>query len=144
MYASYVGMGEETVAMALTAIDPSTRLLVIDYLAVRESLRGRGYGTACLDDIRQWAQSTAHCRGIVIEVEAGETKMNADRILFWEKAGFLLTDYVHPYIWVPETYRAMYLNLSGDATEVYGASDGKRLFKAIVRYHEKAYRGGNG
>ncbi|RKP58079.1 GNAT family N-acetyltransferase [Cohnella endophytica] len=135
--------GMTTIAMALTAIDSSTRLLVIDYLAVREDKRGKGLGRACLADISVWAVTKAHCQGIVIEVEAEDTIENAERIKFWEKVGFRLTDYVHPYIWVPETYRAMYLNLEDSQAETYGANDGKLLFRAITRFHEKAYRGGD-
>ncbi|WP_244163249.1 GNAT family N-acetyltransferase [Paenibacillus pectinilyticus] len=105
-------------------------------MAVRKAQRGRGLGQACLRDISDWAEHTAGCRGIVIEVEAEQTKENADRIHFWEKAGFHLTAYVHTYIWVPETYQAMFLSFD-DTQE----NDGRKLFTYIMDYHEKAYRG---
>ncbi|MFC5471099.1 GNAT family N-acetyltransferase [Cohnella suwonensis] len=129
---------KEAVAMALTAFDASSGLLVIDYLAVSLAWRGNGIGQACVSDLREWASGIPNCRGLVIEAEAEETEENTGRVAFWRKAGFRLTDYVHSYIWVPETYRAMVAGLrEGDEP----ISDGKQLFKAITRYHEKAYRG---
>ncbi|MCR8635175.1 GNAT family N-acetyltransferase [Paenibacillus radicis (ex Xue et al. 2023)] len=130
--------GTDVVAMALTAINRNAKVLIIDYIAVRQNQRGKGLGRKCIEDIRAWAESTADCRGIVIEVEAEPTKENAERIRFWEKVGFHLTDYVHPYIWVPETYRAMYLSFNEDFAPL---DDGKTLFSYITDYHEKAYRG---
>jgi GNAT superfamily N-acetyltransferase len=128
--------GNDVAAMALTAINAG--VLIIDYIAVRRDKRGQGWGRACIQDIRDWAQNTAHCHGIVIEVEAEPTQENAERIQFWQQVGFRLTDYVHPYIWVPETYRAMYMNLDAKAPL---NDDGRVLFKYITDYHEKAYRG---
>ncbi|OAS16453.1 GNAT family N-acetyltransferase [Paenibacillus oryzisoli] len=129
-------IGDSVMAMALTALNAKVRMLIVDYIAVRIEQRGQGVGLACMRDIRNWAENEANCLGIVIEVEAEMSKENADRIRFWEKAGFQLTDYVHTYIWVPETYRAMYMSLS--IIEQY---DGERLFDYITEYHEKAYRG---
>jgi len=128
----------EVVAMALTAINQNAKVLIIDYIAVRHDRRGKGIGQICIKDIQEWAKTTADCRGIVIEVESEPTKENTERIHFWEKAGFRLTDYVHSYIWVPETYRAMYMSLDADSPM---RDDGKMLFKYITGYHEKAYRG---
>ena len=128
----------EVVAMALAAFNIRAKVLVIDYLAVRQSWRGKGVGRLCIENIREWALTTMpDCRGIVIEVEAEETRENAERIIFWEKVGFRLTEYIHSYIWVPETYRAMFLSF--DAA-VPMEDNGRTLFKAITEYHEKAYR----
>ncbi|MFD1956319.1 GNAT family N-acetyltransferase [Paenibacillus thailandensis] len=126
------------VAMAITAIDRSRNLLIIDYIAVSFERRGQGLGLACLNDIRAWARNSRGCKGIVIEVEAERTEENEKRIRFWQKAGFVLTDYVRSYIWVPETYKAMYLKL--DESRPVPPPDGKTLFKSIINYHEKAYR----
>ena len=80
---------DEIVAMALTALNLRARMLVIDYLAVRRTWRGQGVGRLCIENIRDWAlTSMPDTRGIVIEVEAEETKENAERVLFWEKVGF--------------------------------------------------------
>lgn len=130
--------GEETAAMALSGIDRSRNILVLDYIAVRKTSRGNGLGLACLDDIRRYAKEEAGCRAIVIEVEAEPSEENERRIRFWEKAGFTLTDYVKSYIWVPETYRAMFLSLDKDIQPV--PDDGKEWFKSILKYHEQAYR----
>lgn len=128
----------DAVAMALTGMDSKENMLVIDYIAVRRGDRGKGLGLACLQDLRRWAE-TRNCRGIVIEAEAELTKENAGRITFWEKAGYTLTDYVHTYIWVPETYRALYVSLDAD-NPIKPDDNGESIFQSILRYHEKAYR----
>lgn len=76
-------------------------------------------------------------RGIIVEVEAEETPENLGRIRFWEACGFRLTDYVHPYIWVPEPYRAMALSFPYREPLPL---DGRELFAGIIRFHERAYR----
>ncbi len=129
---------DEAAAMALTAFDDRASLLIVDYIAVRQSRQGQGIGRSCVLELRDWvAGEKPGCRGIVIEVEAEETEGNARRIRFWESAGFRLTEYVHVYVWVPETYRAMALGF--DAAQPL-TDDGRELFKAITRYHERAYR----
>ncbi|RTE07154.1 GNAT family N-acetyltransferase [Paenibacillus whitsoniae] len=128
----------DVVAMALSSVNKQAKVLVIDYIAVRQDHRGRGLGRRCIADIQAWASIEAGCKAIVIEVEAEETPVNRERIQFWQRVGFHLTAYVHPYIWVPETYRAMYLNLDEDELLT---DDGKKLFTYITNYHERAYRG---
>ncbi|WP_145023311.1 N-acetyltransferase [Paenibacillus sp. Y412MC10] len=130
--------GQAAAAMALTGTDAKENLLVIDYIAVRGSSRGSGVGLACLRDLREWAGSRGY-RGIVIEAEADPSEENAGRIVFWKKAGFTPTAYVHSYIWVPETYRAMYLSLDPEHP-VESHDGGEELFQSILRFHEKAYR----
>ncbi|TMV47598.1 GNAT family N-acetyltransferase [Paenibacillus mesophilus] len=127
----------EMVAMALTGIDKQAEALLIDYIAVKEEARGKGYGRTFLSHIRDWAETEAHCRGIIVEVEAEPSEANRRRIRFWERCGFRLTDYVHHYIWVPEPYRAMYLNFHADNPL---PGDGEALFRSITRFHRKAYR----
>ncbi|WP_136606710.1 GNAT family N-acetyltransferase [Paenibacillus dokdonensis] len=126
------------VAMALTGTDSKESLLVIDYIAVSRHERGKGLGLACLEDLKRWAKSR-NCRGIVIEAEADPSEENAKRIAFWKKAGYTATDYVHTYIWVPETYKAMYVSLDVDSP-IESDDNGKNVFESILRYHEKAYR----
>jgi GNAT superfamily N-acetyltransferase len=130
----------EVVAMALTGFDHELRACIIDYLAVREDMRSRGYGQKLIDYISEWSRVQTGCRGIIIEAEAESTDENIRRIRFWERCGFRLTDYVHHYIWVPEPYRAMALNL--DKATDFLPEDGQALFHAITRFHEQAYRGG--
>ncbi|WP_282942609.1 GNAT family N-acetyltransferase [Paenibacillus sp. RC67] len=125
------------VGMALTGIDQQAGALLIDYLAVSEDFRGRGYGRMLLDHIKQWTQTNTGCKGILVEVESEPTEENKQRIHFWETNGFHLTVYVHHYIWVPEPYQAMYLNFE-EANRL--PEDGKMLFRSITRFHEKAYR----
>jgi GNAT superfamily N-acetyltransferase len=126
---------DEVIAMALTALNKQASLLIIDYLAIREDLRSKGYGKLLINYIKKWAE-TVGCIGIIVEVESEPTLDNIRRIRFWEGCGFLLTEYVHHYIWVPETYRAMYLNLN----QVSGLPEnGKALFNYINDFHKKAY-----
>ncbi|WP_308639799.1 GNAT family N-acetyltransferase [Paenibacillus silvisoli] len=128
----------EIAAMALTSTDRHAQAVIIDHLAVSASRRERGIGLRCVEAIREWAETTEACRSIIIEAEADPTEENADRIRFWLKAGFLQTEYVHHYIWVPETYVAMYVPI---APAFQPSDNGKSLFKVITKYHEKAYRG---
>ncbi|MBO9606511.1 MAG: GNAT family N-acetyltransferase [Paenibacillaceae bacterium] len=130
-------VGTAVVGMALTGIDRQANALLIDYIAMREDVRGSGNGGRLLDRIKQWAQTEAGCKGIIVEVEAEETEENVRRIRFWERNGFHATEYIHHYIWVPEPYRAMYVNFD----ERDGLpDDGKALFRCITRFHEQAYR----
>ncbi|MFD0696664.1 GNAT family N-acetyltransferase [Paenibacillus sp. GCM10027628] len=133
-----IALGSEIIGMALTGIDQQAGALLIDYIAVRKDARGSGYGRLLLDRIKQWAHTVAGCKGIIVEVESDPTEENSKRIRFWETNGFHLTAYVHQYIWVPEPYRAMYLNFE-EANRL--PEDGKMLFRSITRFHEKAYRG---
>lgn len=127
----------EAVAMALSGIDVEQRALIIDYLTVRTSRRGEGLGRLFLKTILMHSLNSKSCDGIIVEVEAEETPENLQRIRFWESCGFQLTEYVHHYIWVPEPYRAMVLSFNPHSPLPV---DGKELFRAITRFHEKAYR----
>ena len=129
---------EKAVAMAFTGKLESINALLIDYLAVREDIRGQGIGQRLMDYIKSWAAIEEKVGGLIIEVEAEITETNLNRIRFWEKAGFQLTDYVHQYIWVPEPYRAMCLKLR---PTVQLPKDGESLFHYITQFHKAAYRG---
>ncbi|QYR20242.1 GNAT family N-acetyltransferase [Paenibacillus sp. sptzw28] len=131
-----ISQGSEIVGMALTGIDHRAEALIIDYIAVRKDVRGTGHGRHLLDLIKQWAQTVAECKGIIVEVESEPTVENRQRIHFWETNGFHLTAYVHQYIWVPEPYQAMYLNFD-ERNRL--PEDGKILFRSITRFHQKAY-----
>jgi GNAT superfamily N-acetyltransferase len=128
--------GAETIAMALTGVNDQAHVVILDYIAIREDLRGNGYGGLFMDYIKKWAETTSACLAIVLEVEAEPTPDNIRRIHFWEKCGFRLTEYVHHYIWVPEPYDAMYLNFNQDN---YLTADGEKLFHYITQFHKKAY-----
>ena len=71
-------------------------------------------------------------------MEAEKSPENQARITFWKKCGFILTNYIHKYIWVPEPYQAMYLNLQSEAAI---AKSGKELFSYIVKIHKKSFQG---
>ncbi len=128
----------EAIAMALTGKLETLNALLIDYLAVREDRRKQGIGHMFTEYIKNWAGTAGHLDGIMIEVESEVTPTNLKRTHFWQQCGFTITDYVHTYVWVPEPYRAMYLNLHPQAKM---PQDGKTLFQHISQFHNKAYRG---
>jgi GNAT superfamily N-acetyltransferase len=124
-------------AMAITGLVAQGKLLLIDYLAVRGDRQGEGIGQAFLASIRNWAVSEHQVEGLLIEVEYGLAEEDASRVRFWQRCGFVLTEYIHKYIWVPERYQAMYLKLTPNADF---PTDGKKLFQYIGDYHSKAFR----
>lgn len=128
----------ELAAMAISGVIPAAGLLLIDYLAVRERLRDRGIGRQFVRHIADWARDERGLSGLLIEAEAEPGADNERRVRFWERCGFVLTDYVHRYKWVPETYRAMYLPFGNDVSE--RARDGGRaLFRHIEAFHKQAF-----
>ena len=124
------------VVMALTGKLESDRVMIIDYLAVSEKERGHGIGKYFIDYLQQRAVAQ-ECHKLIIETESEDTPENKGRIQFWESCGFLLTEYVHHYIWVPETYHAMYIPLVPDSREVTG----EELFESINTFHRLSFRG---
>jgi len=124
------------VVMSLTGKLVSDQVLIIDYLAVSEKERGHGLGKHFVDYLRQKAAAEGYQK-LIIEAESGETLDNRRRINFWQSCGFLLTEYVHHYIWVPETYRAMYLPLIADSRK----TTGEELFVYINTFHRLSFRG---
>ncbi|MCM3628652.1 GNAT family N-acetyltransferase [Paenibacillus glycanilyticus] len=125
-------------AMALSGLTGGGRILLIDYIAVSEHRRGEGIGSKLIKAITEWAGQEKRLDGLLIEVESERTPANERRIRFWERNGFTITDYEHPYIWVPEPYRAMYKQLNSEEGWL-GDRSGKRLFRYITAFHEKAY-----
>ncbi|WNS43851.1 GNAT family N-acetyltransferase [Paenibacillus sp. MMS20-IR301] len=131
----------QVIAMAVTGVvgQAEDKILIIDYLAVAKAQRGAGTGTWFLEQIRAWAVQEHEVRGIIIEAESGTSDTHKERIHFWERSGFVLTSYVHQYIWVPEPYQALLLPLDGPGNV---ADDGEALFRYINAFHSKAYRKG--
>ncbi|WP_434751027.1 GNAT family N-acetyltransferase [Paenibacillus amylolyticus] len=129
----------EVVAMAVTGLEgkDAYRILIIDYLAVEQKLRGSGIGAWMLRQLRAWALREHGIKGMLIEAESGTTEPHQLRIQFWQRNGFILTSYVHQYRMVPEPYQAMMLPLDG-STHV--PDDGKALFRYINAFHKVAYR----
>lgn len=124
--AGFVVVGAEAdrpVAVAIVGKLPDLDALLIDYVAVSAAERGRGYGREMIEHLAERA-GTLGCRGLVIEVEAERNEANDGRKKFWTSVGFRLTDYVHRYRWVPETYQAMYRELPQHATQNGAAQAG--------------------
>ncbi|MCL6604147.1 MAG: GNAT family N-acetyltransferase [Paenibacillus sp.] len=136
----HIGLQNDViVAMAVTGLSGAANapMLIIDYLAVNKEQRGQGFGRQFLNSICDWASNEHRVQGIIIEVEAGKSDEHTERILFWERCGFILTTYIHQYIWVPEPYQAMLLPLD---SSINVPDDGQSLFRYINSFHKKAYR----
>jgi len=132
-----VTVNGEVAAMAITGIVRKANVLLIDYVAVKTELRGQGIGYSFIDAIKDWAKTEMNLSGVIVEVEAEPTQENERRIRFWRRCGFVLTDYVHQYIWVPEPYRAMYAAFD---SEPDFPADGETLFRHISAFHRKSFR----
>lgn len=136
----HAGMiGDEAAAMAVTGFSGTQdRRLILDYMAIRRDLRGKGLGRLFFAQIRDWAVREHQAEAVIIEAEAEDTEENRRRLAFWEHCGFIATSYVHQYIWVPEPYRALALPLSSDFAIT---DDGQSLFRDITSFHRKSFRG---
>ncbi|MGN8772059.1 GNAT family N-acetyltransferase [Paenibacillus barengoltzii] len=130
----------EAVAMGVTGLSSKQghKRLILDYMAVRQDVRGQGFGTQFFADIRDLAMFEHHAEAIIIEAEADDTDTNRERLRFWIHCGFIATPYVHQYIWVPEPYRALYLPLNHQFTVT---DDGQSLFQDITSFHHRSFRG---
>jgi GNAT superfamily N-acetyltransferase len=130
----------QIVAMALTGKLEGPQALLIDYLAVHHKWQHQGIGMKMIRYIQDWSISKGQMKSLVIEVEAEETQETLARNHFWEKCGFTLTEYIHDYIWVPESYRAMFLKMVPDTNL---PEKGEELFKLIEKFHKASYQGGD-
>ncbi|NRD79526.1 GNAT family N-acetyltransferase [Bacillus sp. BRMEA1] len=128
----------EVISMAITGKLNGINALLIDYLAVRQEMRGKGLGQEMIQYIKEWCLSASHFNSLIIEVESDISSENLARVHFWGKCGFHLTEYIHHYIWVPEPYQAMYLKLRD---EVVVPETGEELFKYIGHFHKTSFRG---
>ncbi|MFB5269772.1 GNAT family N-acetyltransferase [Paenibacillus enshidis] len=108
-------------------------------MAVKEEYRGQGLGEWLVKALASWAASEHQLQELIIEVESERLPENDLRKRFWQKCGFRMTDYVHTYKWIPETYQAMYLPLIKDTSQT-AAKDGQALFKQITSFHHQSFR----
>jgi GNAT superfamily N-acetyltransferase len=127
----------QVIAMGLTGKLEGTKTLLIDYLAVLEDYRNKGFGQLFLNYLKEWALKNDRFDSILIEVESETSLENTKRIHFWEKCGFILTDYVHHYIWVPEPYQAMYFKLKSNSNL---PKNGEQLFEYISHFHKLSFQ----
>jgi GNAT superfamily N-acetyltransferase len=135
----HIGLKDrQVVAMAITGKLEGTYALIIDYLAVHHKWQHRGFGMKMMEFIKEWSITKGGVKSLVIEVESEDTPETRARNLFWEKGGFTLTEYIHHYKWVPESYRAMYIKMVPDTNL---PEQGEDLFKYIERFHKASYQG---
>jgi GNAT superfamily N-acetyltransferase len=136
-YLHLMVLEDRVIAMALTGKGKESNTPIIDYLTVDLGYQGQGNGHKLLDYIKTWYRSKRNIDSIIIEVESEQTPENQRRIRFWEKADFHLTEFVHQYKWVPETYQAMYCKLVPNAKVPI---KGEALFQYIIQFHKECYR----
>lgn len=122
-------------AMAVCGVLDKPKLLLLDYLTVRETVRGQGTGGAFVARLADWARSQG-LRGLLVEAEAEDTPENEARLRFWENCGFVRTDYIHQYIWVPEPYRALILCFESGGSR---PPEGQTLFRHISEFHRRSF-----
>jgi GNAT superfamily N-acetyltransferase len=133
----HIGMADNhVVAMALTGKLEGNPTLLIDYLAVHHKWQHRGIGMKMMKYIQSWAITEGHMKNLLIEVESADTPETLARNHFWEKCGFTLTEYIHHYVWVPESYRAMYLKMGPNSNL---PENGEELFRFIEKFHKASY-----
>jgi len=94
---------KKDVAYSFCAEGTGNGFVLISLLAVFKEFRGKGYGTAFLDELRHMYTSK---KGIIIEVEKPEEAKTADektvrekRIAFYQKSGFYLVKNIDYCIW---------------------------------------------
>lgn len=132
----HVGYNDsEVVGVALTGKLSSNRVMIIDYLAISGNKRGQGLGKQFVQYLRDRA-SAEGCHKLIVETEAAETEENKKRIHFWSSCKFLLTEYIHHYVWVLETYYAMYIPLITSSKKVTG----EELFVYFNTFHRLSFR----
>ncbi len=129
---------DRMIGMALTGPIKGKRILLIDYLAIRKSEQRKRMGQELFSLIKEWAQIRNCFDQLLLEAECENTHENQERIQFWQRCGFQLADeYIHHYIWVPEPYQAMVLNLRENRSL---PADGKTCFKYISSFHRESFQ----
>lgn len=116
-YGFYDRVGDGLRAYAYTMADNDTGMLLLDYFAVCEKLRGKGYGAEALALLKG---ACAEWNGMIFEVEDEETaetenvkKIRERRISFYQKNGVIMTD-IRSFAFGVD-YRIMVLPLGNEA-----------------------------
>lgn len=135
-------LDDQPCSMALTGLSADRRLLIVDYLAVSPSFRNRGVGKQTVAALADWARENRKVSGLLIEAEVDNSEEGRNRLRFWQQCGFESTEYVHGYIWIPEKYRAMLLDLQNEEErQTHPLSrNGQELFEHIETFHKSSFK----
>jgi GNAT superfamily N-acetyltransferase len=92
-YAMFAALDEKNAFVGLLAVWEFGEFVFMEHMAVKEQLRGKGFGT---EIIRTYL---SHCRkNVVHEVEPPDNEIRKRRVRFFERLGFRLNahDYIQP------------------------------------------------
>lgn len=131
-------------AYAFIMVDEDTDMLLLDYLAVCEEMRGTGCGTAVLKLLKQ---DYINWNGIIFEVEDDdstdleeEKQIRRRRIAFYEKNGVVMTNVKSSVFGVDYKLMVMALgsaapeeHLDDKITSVYKKMLPKKVFQLMFR-----------
>lgn len=126
-------------AYAFMMADTDTNMLLLDYFAVCEEFRGKGYGTAVLEKLKQ---DFTTWNGIIFEVEDDDTAESEEealirrgRIAFYEKSGVVMTKEKSHAFGVD--YKLMMMNLADRAAGEQAGDKITSVYKKMLP--EKAF-----
>ncbi len=119
-------------AYAFSVVDRERGYVLLDYLAVREDCRGKGYGSRCLEAMKEFYGNQ---KGLFLECEdpgsaedEAELKTRRRRIRFYENAGCRRTEVRARLFGV--SFEILYLPLAQQGADV--AEELKRIYKRML------------
>ncbi|NBH72904.1 GNAT family N-acetyltransferase [Clostridiaceae bacterium] len=119
-------------AYAFSVVDRERGYVLLDYLAVREGCRGKGYGSRCLQEMKRFYKNQ---KGLFLECEdpgsaedGAEIEMRRRRIRFYENAGCERTQVSARLFGV--SFEILYLPLAHRGADV--AEELKKLYQMML------------
>ena len=133
-YGFYRQEDDKLCAYAFMMADTDINMLLLDYFAVCEELRGKGYGAMAL---RMLKQDFTTWNGIIFEVEDDDTAESEEeahvrrgRIAFYEKSGVVMTtERSHAF---GVDYKLMVMNLADRAAEEHVGHKITSVYKKML------------
>jgi ribosomal protein S18 acetylase RimI-like enzyme len=85
---NFIPIHDEEKLIGFVAIWNLNEFIFIEHLAIKKELRGNGYGTKIIEDIK-----SKYNKNIILEVEKPKTYEAKIRIEFYKRLGFYLNEY---------------------------------------------------